>query len=95
MAIIVQLPVTSATQDEADAFDAAMEAVMADEGRPPEGLMVHLTRPHDEGFMICQVWRSEAPMRAFHERAVVPQLAAAGLAHGEVTVWPVWSFARP
>ena len=95
MAIMVQLPVTAAVRGDADAFDAAMERAMAEAGGPPEGLMVHVTRPHDEGFMLCQVWRAEAPMRDYYARAVIPQLDASGLTYGDVSTWPVWSFARP
>ena len=45
--------------------------------------------------MVWQVWRAEAEMRAHYERSVLPQLAVAGLTHGEVTTSPVWSQARP
>jgi hypothetical protein len=95
MAIMVQMPVSSASRSDADAFDAAMEALMAGDGGPPDGLMVHVTHPHDEGFMLCQVWRAEPPMRAYFERAIIPRLESSGLAHGELATWPVWSFARP
>jgi hypothetical protein len=88
MAIVVQLPVTPASRADADDFDAAMEAVMSGQGGPPEGLT-------DGGFMIWQVWRAEVEMRAYYEQTILPQLAVAGLAHGEVTTSPVWSLARP
>jgi hypothetical protein len=95
MAIMVQLPVTAAERSDADAFDAAMEGRMAASGGPPEGLMVHVTRPRDQGFMLCQVWRTEEPMRDYYSREVIPQLDASGLPYGDLTTWPVWSFARP
>lgn len=95
MAICVQLPVTSATRADADAFVDAMEALIAEQGGPPDGLMVHFARPHEDGFLVCQIWRAEEPMRSYYEQAVLPQLAAAGLAHGELSTWPVWSLARP
>ena len=34
-------------------------------------------------------------MRDYYARAVIPQLDASGLTYGDVSTWPVWSFARP
>ena len=68
---------------------------MVRRGGPPAGLMLHLTRPQGEGFMLINVWRSEAEMRPFYDDVVLPQLAEVGLAHEESKVSPVWAFARP
>lgn len=45
--------------------------------------------------MLCNVWRTEADMRSFHEEVVLPKLAEAGLEPEEAVISPVWSFARP
>jgi hypothetical protein len=34
-------------------------------GRAPQGLLVHVAGPTDEGFRIVDVWTSEAAWRAF------------------------------
>lgn len=95
MAVVVQLSVTAASRADAAALEDAMEAVMVAEGGPPAGLMVHVAWPRDEGFVLCQVWRTEAEARESFEQSVLPELARLGLQHGELTVCPVWSLARP
>ena len=42
MAIVVETLVRRATRDEADRFDASIEAAMAEMGGPPDEFMVHL-----------------------------------------------------
>jgi hypothetical protein len=95
MAVVVQLPVTPASRDDVNALDDAMETVMAAQGGPPPGLMLHVAWPVDEGFMLCQIWRTEAEARASFEESVIPELARLGLPHGELITRPVWSLARP
>ncbi len=95
MAIFVQTVIPNATAADADRFDQSVEAVMMQTGGPPAGLMAHLAYPAGDGFVLCNVWRSEAEMRSFHDEVVLPKLAEAGLEAKESTVSPVWSFARP
>lgn len=95
MAVVVEIAVPGGTREQADAFDDSMERLIGEQGGPPPGLMVHLTRPDDDGFLLCDVWRNEEEMRSFLESSILPQLAAAGVHPEEATVRPVWSFARP
>jgi hypothetical protein len=64
-------------------------------GGPPAGLMAHIAHPSGDGFVLCEVWRSEAEMRSFYDEVVLPELAEAGLEPQEPVISPVWSFARP
>lgn len=95
MAIMVETLVPVASRADADRLSDAIEASMVERGGPPQGLMAHFAGPLGDGFRICDVWATEAPMRVFYEEVVLPQLAAAGLAHEKSVVSPVWSFARP
>jgi hypothetical protein len=95
MAIVVETVVPHGPRAQAERFDAAIESAMAERGGPPDGLMVHLTRPRGEGFVLINVWRSEAEMRPYYDDVVLPQLASAGLEPEESEVFPVWTFARP
>jgi hypothetical protein len=95
MAIVVETPVPQASKDVADRFNESIEAAMMQMGGPPAGLMVHFTRPAGDGFLLCNVWRSEAEMQPFHHDVVLPRLAYAGLTPEESLVSPVWVFARP
>jgi len=57
--------------------------------------MVHYTRPSGDGFLLCNIWRSEADMRPFYDEVILPRLSEAGLAHEDPLVSPVWVLARP
>ena len=95
MAVVVEMPVRSASRVPHDLLDERIEAVMREKGGPPAGLMAQVNRPDEDGFLMIGVWRSESEMRDFHESTLLPQLAAVGLQVGGQTVWPVWTFARP
>ena len=95
MAIVVETLVPRGPRAVAERFDAGIERAMMQRGGPPAGLMLHLTRPHGEGFLLINVWRSEDEMRPFYDDVVLPQLAEVGLDHEESVVSPVWAFARP
>lgn len=95
MAIVGEILVPRASKAEADRFDDSVDAAMMKMGGPPAGLMVHFARPAGDGFLICDVWRTEADMRAFYDDVVLPKLADAGLDAEEPKTSPVWSFARP
>jgi len=95
MAIIVQTFVPRASQADADRLDLIVGAAMMQAGGPPVGLMAHVGYPSGEGFVVCNVWRSEAEMQSFHHAVLLPKLAEAGLEPADSVVSPVWSFARP
>ena len=95
MAIVVDTLVRQASRDQAEKFDASIEAAMTQMGGPPEGLMVHFTRPAGGGFLLCNVWRSATEMKPFFDEVILPRLADAGLTPEEPLVAPVWVFARP
>lgn len=44
----------------------------------PDGLILHLAGPTDEGVRIIDVWDSEASWRRFHARRMRPVVAALG-----------------
>ncbi len=95
MAIFVQTVIPNGAEVNADRFDQSVEVAMMQTGGPPAGLMAHLAYPAGDGFVLCNVWRSEAEMQSFYDEVVLPKLAEAGLQPEESTVSPVWSFARP
>ena len=95
MAVVVQTLVSHASKDDADRFDQAMGVAMEQMGGPPAGLMAHIAHPSGDGFVLCNVWRSEAEMRSFYDEVVLPKLAETGLEAAGPVVSPVWSFARP
>lgn len=95
MAVVVQLSVTPASRDDATALEDAMETVMAAQGGPPAGLMMHVAWPMDEGFVLWQVWRTEAEATTSFEESVIPELARLGLPYDELIARPVWSLVRP
>ncbi len=91
----MQTGVRHGPRAQAEQFGAAIEGAMAQRGGPPDGLMVHLTRPQGDGFILTNVWRSEAEMRPFYDEVVLPALAEAGLEPEESSVSPAGAFARP
>ena len=95
MAIVVQTFVPHASKEDADRFDQSVGAAMKDTGGPPAGLMAHIGHPSGDGFVLCNVWRSEADMRSYYDEVILPKLAEAGLEPEASVVSPVWSFARP
>lgn len=95
MAIAVRTAIGPADQDGHDRLDEAIEAGIARQGRPPEGLMVHLSHPSGDGFLTIDVWRSEDTFRSWWNHVMEPALAEVGLALREQEIQPVWGLARP
>ena len=60
MAVLVQLTVTPATQQQFNELDAAVGQSMTDAGGPPDGLMSHVVYPQGDGFVVAEVWRTES-----------------------------------
>lgn len=95
MAILVRTSIEPADQYGHDRFDEVVQAVIAREGRPPEGLMVHLSHPSGDGFVTVDVWRSEDAFHSWWNGVMEPALAEVGLAAREQEIHPVWRYARP
>jgi hypothetical protein len=68
---------------------------MTQAGGPPTGLMSHVVYPEGDGFVVAEVWRTEAYGRPFVDDVLRPLMTELGLTAHEPTVHPVWSFARP
>lgn len=95
MAVAVELRVAEGSREQHDAADLKVaEAIQALGGPPPE-LMVHLTWPDGAGFVMLDVWRTEADARAFLESIVHPAFAKLGLRANEPIFRPVWGMANP
>jgi len=95
MAVVSEILVSAATQEDMGRIDADVGEAMMRMGGPPAGLMVHFVRPSGDGFLICGVWRTEAEMRTFLDQVVLPVISRSGLRAAEPVTWPVWNFARP
>ena len=95
MAVLVQLTVTSATQQQFNDLDAAVGQSMTDAGGPPDGLMAHVVYPEGDGFVVSEVWRSESDGQHFVDDVLRPLVLELSLTAKDTNVRPVWSFARP
>jgi hypothetical protein len=95
MAVIVRIVIASASQDDHDRLGAAVEKRLDDLGGPPDGLMIHLGWPADDGFVITEAWRTEELFHRFRQELFEPALSEAGLVAGEPDISPAWSIARP
>ena len=61
---------------------------------PPDGLLMHLVRPTQEGFEILDVWRQARDAKFLTER-VEPALQNLGLPFSRQADSEVWNMARP
>jgi hypothetical protein len=95
MAVIVRIVIDSASQEDHDRLGALVEARIQDQGGPPDGLMVHLGCPLDNGFVVTEAWTNEELFRSYQQSLLNPALAEAGLLAREPDVSPAWSIARP
>lgn len=95
MAILLHLCVEPATQDAHNDLDARMGEYLTQASGPPAGLMSHVVYPHGEGFVVADVWRTEAEGRSFFDKVLQPMLTDSGLHFSGPTTHPVWGFARP
>jgi hypothetical protein len=95
VAILLELSVSPASQDQYDELDALVGRAMMEAGGPPAGLMSHVVCPQGDGFFVGQVWRTEAEALGYVDAQLRPLLAQIGLTASSATVRPVWSFARP
>ena len=95
MAVLLQVRVTPATQDQYNQLDDMVGQSMDESGGPPAGLMSHVVYPEADGFVIADVWRSLAEGATYIDDVLRRLVSDAGLNAEETTVHPVWSFARP
>jgi hypothetical protein len=95
MAVLLQLTVAPATQEQFNELDARVEQSMIQAGGPPAGLMSHVVYPEGDGFVVADVWRTEAEGRPYVDDVLRPLVTELGLTTSETTVRQVWSFARP
>ncbi len=95
MAVVLQLSVSPATHDEFNELDARVGQSMMAAGGPPAGLMSHVVYPEGDGFVVAEVWRTEAEGQTYVDDVLRPLVAEAGLIPGRTTSRPAWSFARP
>ena len=95
MAILLQLNVSPATQDQFNELDALVGQRMMEAGGPPSGLMSHVVYPEGEGFAVSGVWRTESEGRTYVDAVLRPLITGLGLTPDGPAIRPVWSFARP
>ena len=95
MAVLLELTVTPATQDQFNELDAKVGESMMQAGGPPAGLMSHAVYPEGDGFVIAQVWRAETEGQRYVDDVLELLIAESGLNVEDTLVRPVWSFARP
>ena len=95
MAVLLRIHFGHATQAEFNELDDRVGEAMDRAGGPPAGLLAHVVYPDADGFVLADVWRSEAEGRDFLDQALRPVAGELGLSPGEAEALPVWSFARP
>jgi len=95
MAIVARIHVSAAGQDDHDRLQHAVEVRLEQVGAPPDGLLVHVGYPHDDGLMVVEAWRTEQLFRSYFDDVLLPALREAGLETGPVDIAPAWSIARP
>jgi hypothetical protein len=95
MAVLLRLTVAPATQEQFHSLDERVGEAMGVAGGPPAGLMSHVVHPEGDGFVVADVWRSEADGRGYVEGELRRLLGEVGLPPGVVEALPVWSFAKP
>ncbi|WP_377644668.1 hypothetical protein [Oryzobacter terrae] len=95
MAVVIRLTVAPATREQFDALDDRVGKAMDAAGGPPARLMSHVVHPEGDGFVVSDVWRSEAEGVAYVDHTLRALITDVGLPDGQMQVAPVWSFARP
>ena len=95
MAVLLRLTVSPANQEQFNLLDDRVGQAMEEAGGPPAGLMSHVVYPEGAGFVVAQVWRSEAEGRDYVDSRLRGLLADVDLTLHGTEVRPAWSFARP
>lgn len=68
------------------------EAVVAEVNKrlndqPPEGAVLHVAYPTEQGFTVMEIWESEAKFQKFRDEVLDPAMQSAGLSRAEHTEW--------
>jgi hypothetical protein len=95
MAVVLNLSVFPATQEQFNVLDDRVGEAMVSAGGPPAGLLSHVVYPADDGFVVSGVWRTEAEGRDYVDEVLRPLVTEVGLTPRETECRPAWSFARP
>lgn len=95
MAVVLTLGVFPATQEQFNVLDAQVGQAMMAAGGPPAGLMSHVVYPDRDGFVVAQVWRTEAEGRGYVDDVLRRLVTEVGLTAQPTESVPAWSFARP
>lgn len=95
MAIVTNIIVAPAGADDHDRLQERVEARIDADGSPPDGLMLHVAHPHEDGFLIVEAWRDEESFRAFVASILAPALRDVHLEAREPRILAAWSIARP
>jgi hypothetical protein len=95
MAVVLNLNVFPATQEQFNVLDDRVGEAMMSAGGPPAGLLSHVVYPGDDGFVVSGVWRTETEGRDYVDEVLRPMVKEVGLTPGETECLPAWSFARP
>ncbi|MGZ8697136.1 MAG: hypothetical protein ACXWZ1_07245 [Gaiellaceae bacterium] len=61
-------------EDVPASWDTYLERVEALDGRVPDGLLVHVAGPTDEGFRIIEIWESQAARERFRDELPTGEL---------------------
>lgn len=76
MPVVFTLHVPGTTTEQ---FDAVNTSLMEALGGSPEGLLMHLETPAEDGVMVIDVWRSREDFERFAPDVLMPSLAAQGI----------------
>ena len=95
VAVLLEFTVGAATHDQFNELDDRVGETMMRAGAPPPGLMAHVVYPVGDGFVVADVWSTEAEGQAYVSDVLTPLAKTLGLEPSEARVRPVWSFARP
>jgi hypothetical protein len=95
MAVLVELMVRPATQDQFDELDDKVGEAMMQAGGPPDGLMAHVVYPEADGFIVAGVWRTSTEGQRYVDDVLRPLITELRMTPEDTTVRAVWSFARP
>ena len=76
----------------AEAYEAVANKAGAE---PPEGCLVHIAGPTDDGWRVIEVWRSRDDQRSFQEQRLNPAFDEAGARRVEPTFFDVHAVLPP
>ena len=95
VAVLLEFAVGAGTHDQFNMLDDRVGETMMRAGGPPPGLMAHVAYPVGDGFVVADVWSTEAEGQAYVSDVLTPLAKTLGLEPTVTRVLAVWSFARP